>query len=123
MGVQVEGLREVVKGLEKAGAEVDDLKEVFSTIAATASAHAQQITPRQTGRLKGSVRPNNAKNKAVVTFGGARVPYAGAVLYGWPARHIRPARTIPATDDYMADKAPQMIEDGLAAIFEKVGLT
>lgn len=120
--VQVDGLREMTRSLEKAGAELDDLKDVFSGIAATASAQAQQLTPRASGALKASVRPNRAKNKSVVTFGSARVKYAGPILYGWPARGITASRTIPRTDAYMADRAPQMLEEGLRDVFRKIGI-
>lgn len=123
VSVQVEGLRELTRGLEQAGVEVDDLKDVFADIAAAASSTAQQFTPRGTGALKDTVRPNRAKNKAVVTFGTARISYAGPILFGWPARHIAPARTIPRTDQDMTTKAPQMLEEGIGRVIERLGLT
>lgn len=121
--VEVEGLRELTRDLEKAGVEVDDLKDVFSDIAAAASSTAQQFTPRDSGALRASVRPNRAKNKAVVTFGTARVAYAGPILYGWPRRGIKAARTIPRTDQDMTTKAPQILENGISRLLERLDLT
>jgi hypothetical protein len=121
-GIYVEGLRETSRALEKAGVDVEDLKDVMGAIATEASNTLAPLLPRHTGRLAGSTRPNRAKGKAVVTIGGARVPYAAPILYGWPKRHIRPSVAIPRTDAVMEVRAPEMLEDGWNAIAEKNGL-
>ena len=120
--VGVEGLRPLIRDLEKAGAEVDDLKDVFAGIAAEGAQTAQRFTPSRSGALRATVRGNRAKNKAVVTFGKARVPYAGPIIYGWPKRNIKPSRTIIRTDEILADLAPAMLDQGLDDILTKLGL-
>jgi hypothetical protein len=122
MGVHVAGLREFTRGLEKAGVEVEDLKDVMGGIAAEASRVMQGLVPTRSGRLRDSVRGNRAKGKAIVTFGGARVPYARPIQYGWPAHNIKPARFIERTDDVMETRAVEMLEDGWAQITERNGL-
>lgn len=46
--------------------------------------------PKVTGRLAASVRGSGAKTQAVARAGGAAVPYAGPIHWGWPARNIEP---------------------------------
>jgi hypothetical protein len=123
MGIHVEGLRETTRALEKAGVDVDDLKGVMSAIATEARDTLAPMLPRRSGRLAGSARPNRAKGTAVVNIGGARVPYAGAILYGWPKRHIRPSLAIPKTDAVMERRAPELLAEGWNSIAEKNGLT
>lgn len=122
MGVSVEGLREATRGLEAAGVDVDELKDVMGSIAAEAAGVMAQFIPSRTGRLRASVRGNRAKGKAVVTVGNARVPYAQVIQYGWPARHIEPAGYVERTDAVMETRAVEMLEDGWTAIAERHGL-
>lgn len=78
-GAYVQGLREAVKALESLGVEADDLKAVFNPLATKAAGIIRANTPEVSGRLVASVKPNNAKNKAIVRAGAARVPYAYVV--------------------------------------------
>lgn len=121
----VTGLRETIKALEQLGVDVADLKEVFHPLAARAAGLIQAATPvGKTGRLAKSVKPNNAKNKAVVRAGSAaRVPYAHAINYGWPAHNIKPAGFMQAADDDLPpDVLAELVLDGLADIIDRYGL-
>lgn len=119
MPVRVEGLSRVVRDLQKTGADVADLKDVFAQIAAEGARLVEGFAPRRSGRLAGSVRGNKAKNKAVVFAGRARIPWAGPVNYGWKARNIKPAHFLARGDAALADKAPGMLEDGLTRLIER----
>lgn len=110
--MRVEGLTQVVRALQALGAEVDDLKAAFATIAGEAAEVIRAATPRRTGRLAGDVRGNRAKSKAVVAAGRSGVPYAGPINYGWPSRHIGPASFMQAADTaYAPTRAVQRLED------------
>lgn len=111
----------MVRDLERAGVEVADLKEAFAVIAQEGADTGQRFTEVRSGRLRGTVRGNRAKNKAVITFGRASVPYAGPYLYGWPARHIKPATTIEQTDRVMDDRAPFLFDQELGRLFDRYG--
>jgi len=100
-GLRVEGLKPALKALQEAGAEVADLKEVMGGIAAKAADVMQPYVPRRTGALRASVRGNKAKARAVVTIGRAKVPYAGAINYGWKKHGITPANFTGKTDAEM----------------------
>ena len=38
--------------------------------------------------MAGTIRPNRAMKKVQIKAGGAAVPYAGPIEYGWPLRNI-----------------------------------
>lgn len=120
--VQVDGLREMVRALEAAGVDVEDMKDVFGEIASESAAVAAPAVPRRTGALAGTVRGNRAKNKAVVTIGKARTPYAAPIIWGWPARGIKASPVVPRTNQYMETRAPELLETGLDRLMEGLGL-
>ena len=122
-GVYITGLRETTRALEKAGVDVEDLKDVMGRVATVAADTMTPLVPRRSGLLAASVRPNRAKAKAVVTLGRARVPYARPIAYGWPARRIRPGRFVERTDAVMEKKTPELLEQGWADIAQRNGLT
>lgn len=111
--VQIEGLNQKIKALQELGVELDDIKDVFAEIAKDGAEVASSFVPVKSGDLQDTIRGNRAKNKAVITAGRARVPYAGAINYGWPARNIAPAMFLQKADEVMADKAPQMLQEGI----------
>lgn len=104
-GVKVEGLREWVKDLQAMGIEVADLKEVFGGIAREAATIAASFAPRRSGTLAASIKGNRAKNSANVKAGSARVPYAGAINYGWSRRNIKGAGFMQKADEVMQPRA------------------
>jgi hypothetical protein len=74
--------------MKKAAGDLEDLKAVHEKVSAMVAAAARSAAPRRTGRLAASGRGSRAAGSAVVRFGGARVPYAGPIHYGWPRRNI-----------------------------------
>ncbi len=121
VSVEVDGLRELVRDLERAGVDINDIKDAFARIAAEGARVGEGFTPRRSGRLADTARGNRAKGKAVLTWGKAAVPYAGPILWGHPRRGIKPARTIARTDDVMAARAPAIFDEEIEAIFRKHG--
>lgn len=86
--VVVRGLARTNRALTQAGADSTDMKQLMFDIGMIVVRAAQP--PVLTGRTQASIRAGRGKTKAVVRSGGARVPYAGVVHYGWPARNIEP---------------------------------
>lgn len=121
MPVAVTGLKETVKNLERLGVEVDDLKDVFSALAREAAEINQNAAPRRSGKLQASVRGNRAKNKAVVSAGGARVPYARLINYGNPKRNIRPRYFMQEADRILGPRLDERLEQGLSEVIRKAG--
>lgn len=86
--VKVTGLREVTRSLKQYSGAVDDLKEANARIGSKVAQTAIATTPKLTGRLASTIRSNRAQNRISLKAGGARVPYAGIIEYGWPDRGI-----------------------------------
>lgn len=84
----VVGQRRFVQTMRKAGADMDELKDVNAAAARIALPAVQSLAPRRTGRLAGSVRAGATKRAGVIRAGRKSVPYAGVINYGWPKRHI-----------------------------------
>lgn len=114
-GVFISGLRETTRAMEKAGVDLDDLKDVMGSIADEAATTMRGFIPTRTGALAGSARGNRAKNNATVTVGTKRVNYA------WAVRRRHPF--VEQTDTAMAPRTVQLLEDGWARIAERNGLT
>lgn len=119
-GVQITGLRQVVRGLERAGVEVDDLKDAFAKIADLGAAAVKRHAPKgRTGRLAASVRGNRAKSKAVVAAGRKAVPYAGPINYGWRRRNIAASRFMQKADDEIKPLVVPTLEAELQSLLRR----
>jgi phage gpG-like protein len=70
---------------------------------------ARSFVPVRTGRLLRSIRGSSSKNKAVVFAGGKRVPYAGAINYGWKSRDIQGAHFMQKADEELRRTTPAEI--------------
>lgn len=88
--LRVEGAAELRRTLKAAGDDLNDLKDAHATAARLVAADAAQRAPRRTGRLASNVRGSGAKTSATIRAGGAKVPYAGPIHWGWPAHNIKP---------------------------------
>lgn len=121
-GVRVDGLSKVVAQLKAFGLEIDDLKTAFAALAAEGAAAVARHVPRRSGRLSSSVRGNRAQSKAVVRAGGAAVPYAGPINYGWRARHIEPANYMQKGDAELQPTAVKRLEAEIEAQITRKGL-
>jgi hypothetical protein len=88
--VQVQGGRAFRKAMADAGIDIADLKQAHAEAAATVAAAARPAAPHRSGKLAGSIRSSGTKTAGVVRAGGAAVPYAQPIHWGWPRRHIKP---------------------------------
>jgi len=86
--VKVDGLPRLRRALRDAGREVADLKAANAAAAALVAAAAAARAPRRSGRLAATLRGNRAVGRATVLAGGASVPYAAPIHWGWAARGI-----------------------------------
>lgn len=122
VGYKVEGLNKLVRDLQTLGVEIDDLKDSFSKLADKGAKVAASFAPRRSGKLAASVRGNRAKNKAVVSAGKARVPYAGPINYGWRKRNIEPSHFMQKADEVLRPEALQLLEQEINRKIRERGL-
>jgi len=88
--LKVEGLDNLIRTLNRAGIDLSDMKRANRSAGEIVARDAIGRAPRLTGKLVASVRPTQAVRRARVNAGGARVPYAGPIHWGWQARNIAP---------------------------------
>ncbi len=86
--VTIKGVNEVIRSLKQYQGAVDDLKDANAAIGSKVAVSAKATAPYLSGRMAGTVRANRAMKKVQIKAGGAAVPYAGVIEYGWPARQI-----------------------------------
>lgn len=88
--VQVVGAKQLRRTMKRAGEDLTQMNRANAAVSGFVAARAQGTAPRgETGKLAASVRGSAARTSATVRAGGARVPYAGPIHWGWPARNIR----------------------------------
>jgi hypothetical protein len=128
VSLRVEGLNAVTRELTALGVDIDDLKDAFADLANRGARIAADNAPVGSGRdphpgqLRGDIRGNRAKSKAVVTAGRVRVPYAGPINYGWPARNIEPSGFLQKVDAVLGPLAPVLLERSISDLIRKRGL-
>lgn len=132
VGVRMEGTKQLRAALKQAGDDLSDMKEAHAKIARMVAQVASGRAPvGPTGRLAASVRGSGTKTASVVRAGGAKVPYAGPVHWGWPRRYAYGERIGPIVPQpFLADAAAYtepkwigMYLDDLQAIMDKIGET
>lgn len=115
--VRVKGLSKTVRALTKAGADTQDMKELMHEIGMIVI--KASMPPSQSGALEGSLRAGRGKTKAVAKAGGARVPYAGVIHYGWPARNIEATNFLTDALTNNREEVFRKMEEGLGEILKK----
>ncbi|MFJ2869825.1 hypothetical protein [Streptomyces sp. NPDC087298] len=88
--VAVQGMPALRRRLRAVEGGLDDLKAEHKWVAGYVLARAQPGAPRRSGKLASNGRASGTRTASIVRYGGARVPYAAPIHYGWPARHIAP---------------------------------
>jgi hypothetical protein len=88
--VKVDGAKELRRTLKKAGADLSDFAAANAEAGRIVVGDAPNWIHSRSGDLAGSLRAGSGKTAAVVRAGYKKIPYAGVVEWGWPARNIRP---------------------------------
>lgn len=126
--MRAEGLNSLTRELIALGVDVEDLKDAFSDLADTGARIAARHAPVGSGRdphpgqLRADIRGNRARNKAVVTAGRSRIPYAGAINFGWRAHNITGVGYMQAVDEELGPIAPRMLEQSIGDLIRKRNL-
>jgi len=118
--IEVEGLKQLIRKLEQAGTSVSDLKQAFNRINNIVVYEAKNLAPKVSGALAGSIRAANSKNKSLIRAGGAKIPYALPIHWGWPRRNIAPSLFMTTAIDNKRDTVRQQFELELKRIVDKL---
>lgn len=88
--VELVGARKLRTALRRADVDMSTLRAPNLAAARIVAGVGAARAPRRTGTLAANVRPGATRSAGVVRAGGARVPYAAPIHWGWPSRHIQP---------------------------------
>ena len=120
--IEVKGIKETVRTLEKFGVDASDLKTAFQRIGTMVANEAKILAPKQSGALEASIRASKTKNKAAIRAGSAKVPYAGVIHYGWPAHNIEAHPFLTTAVEHQGPAAVRMMDDELHGLIRKYDL-
>lgn len=106
--------------MRKAGHDLGQLREAHAAAAAIAGARGKSDAPKVSGRLAGNVRWSGTTTAAILRVGGASVPYAGPIHWGWRRRGIEPqpflSEAAQATEGAWVDVYEKAVERILSTI-------
>lgn len=119
-GVEVIGLRKVVREIEKLGTSVEDLKGVFTRIGVRALNTANAGVPVRTGALLASNKKSNRKNSVYLYSGSAKAYYARFVHWGTIKQEKKPYLSNAVRKD--GPWAVQELNRELGTLITKAGL-
>lgn len=120
--IKATGVKELRRELRKMGNDLEDLKALNLDVATLVSDRAKDIVPRRTGNLADTIRPAGTKTAGRVRAGFKRVPYAGVIHFGWPARRIQPQPFLYDALDQRRNEVFNRYFDGIKKIQRKAGL-
>lgn len=117
---EVEGLNKLLRALEKLDdAAKEQFKEVGFRVGEFVAQQAREEVPVRSGDLRGTIRPAKTARGAKIRSGNKRVPYAGPIHFGWPARNIRPNQFLYRAVDKNVDRAVDMYLEEVYTIWNR----
>jgi len=120
--IKATGVKELRRELRRMGDDLEDLKSLNLTVATLVSQRAKDLVPRRTGNLADTIRPAGTKTAGRVRAGFKRVPYAGVIHFGFPARGIQPQPFLYDALDQRRGEVFDAYFKGVKKIQRKAGL-
>lgn len=121
--VQIEGLKEVQYELRRLGVDAkNDMKPAHKKAAEIVAAEAARKAPVRTGQLQSTIRAFGRQKAGVVRVGNKQIPYAGPIIFGWPARRIKPNPFIYDAADARRSEIATVYSERMGEIIRKHGL-
>jgi hypothetical protein len=94
--------------LQQMGIELTDFKTINRLIAENVMGEAKGRAPVDDGTLRGDIRGGASKTRAYVSVGRKKIPYAGPIHFGWPARNIEAQPFLYEAMDARADEVQKV---------------
>lgn len=109
--------------MRRTGEDVkDELKGLHAEGANLVLEEALKKVPVRTGTLKATVRAASLQTRGEVRAGYKRVPWAGPIHFGWPARNIRPQPFLYDAIDARREQVLDAYYDAVNAAARRHGL-
>lgn len=107
LAVEVVGAKELRRTMKRAGEDLADLKAVHQAVGNLVVSVAQQLAPKRSGALAGSLRASKLASGVAIKVGSNGIPYANPIHWGWPKRNIK-------ANPFLSDAATQSEEQWVA---------
>lgn len=126
--VRITGHREARRRIGRIVDDLDqkaargELKVMNQEAAEIVAGRAQSLVPVRTGTLRDTIRAAGAQKSGRVRAGFKRVPYAGAIHFGWAARNIDPNTFLYDALDQRRLEVLQHYDRQLEALIKKYDL-
>lgn len=88
--IRVSGLNRAIRALKDVGVPGAEIAKAGKDSAEVVAAEARTLVPVRSGALRNSIRTGTQQRKVIVRAGGARVPYANPIHWGWFRKGIAP---------------------------------
>lgn len=88
--IKVVGLNRAIRSLKEIGVPAKEIAQAGFEAGQIVAAEARTLVPVRTGALRDSIRVGKQQRKVLVRAGGAKVPYANPIHWGWFKRGIKP---------------------------------
>jgi len=117
--IRVSGLNRAIRALKDVGVPASEIAAAGKDAAEIVAGEARSLVPVKTGKLRGSIRTATQQRKAIVRAGGARVPYANPIHWGWFRRGIKPNQFFSRAINPNIDKIYKQYFDNLQRLIDK----
>ena len=122
LSIKTQGMKELRRKISVLDGNFDDLKELHTDLAKIVADRASQLAPVKSGKLRDTIRESGTKTAGRGRSGFKRVPYAGVIHFGFPARGIKPQPFLYDALDQRRDEVLDRYFQGVKKIQKKAGL-
>ena len=122
LSIKTQGMKELRRKISVLDGNFDDLKELHTDLAKIVADRASQLAPVKSGKLRDTIRASGTKTAGRVRSGFKRVPYAGVIHFGFPARGIKPQPFLYDALDQRRDEVLDRYFQGVKKIQKKAVL-
>lgn len=117
--IKVVGLNKVIRQLKEIGVPAKEIAQASYEAGQIVAGEARTLVPVRTGALRDSIRVAKQQRKVLVRAGGAKVPYANPIHWGWFKRGIKPNEFFGRAIGGKIDEVYKSYFDGLRELLRK----
>lgn len=117
--IRVSGLNKVIRALKDVGVPAGEIAKAGKESAEVVAAEARTLVPVRSGALRNSIRTGAQQRKVIVRAGGAKVPYANPIHWGWFRRGIKPNQFFGRAIGGKIDEIYKKYFDNLQRLLDK----
>lgn len=117
--IKVVGLNKAIRELKDLGVPAKEVAQAGFEAGQLVANEARSLVPVRSGALKNSIRVGKQQRRVLVRAGGAKVPYANPIHWGWFKRGIAPNEFFGRAIGEKIDQIYKAYFDGLQDLLDK----